>query len=264
MPPSAIAAALKAPLALTAQGPPPAPIPGLQQCRRTGPTSPDPSIVTSSIAARPTATRITTTTTSAATAVPSMAIATCRTGTTPFPMSLQECCCKVIIRHVSVYNCLELLAVVRGHQAPSLEAIAAACVRYAVNSFEMLQGLCSEVQLRQALSDEVYDNLVSAQQERLQAVADMRRVGRVLDRQPLLLGDGGPRQVPSVSGRYVSYPPEALQAGLSWPEGVQALDRETWLAEEDFKRLFEGLEWAEYSRLPEWRKTRLKQAAGLF
>lgn len=52
--------------------------------------------------------------------------------------------------------------------------------------------------------------------------------------------------------------------GLCWPEGVEAADRETWLKEDDFRRLFAGLGWEEYCKLPGWRKARLKQDAGLF
>ncbi|GLC43529.1 hypothetical protein PLESTM_001483200 [Pleodorina starrii] len=179
------------------------------------------------------------------------------------PYSLQDICCMVIMRHISVHNCLELFGALQGHTAPALEIIAAASLKYLVNSFETLQGLRTEEELRAVLPAELYDSLVSAQEERANAVAEMRRVGRAVERQAPP-EDLGPVQVPSVTGRPISYPHEALKPGLIWPEGVQASDRETWLSEADFRLLFKGLSWEEFCKLPAWKKTGYKQDAGMF
>ncbi|PNH04751.1 hypothetical protein TSOC_009069 [Tetrabaena socialis] len=112
--------------------------------------------------------------------------------------SLQGLCCKVILRHLSVYNCLELLTLSRGMDAPALTAIHAASLRYAVNSFETLQQVRSEPDLRAALPAEVYDSLAAAVAEREAVVAERRAgLGRVREAAAPPEGDAEGRQEPS-------------------------------------------------------------------
>lgn len=65
----------------------------------------------------------------------------------------------------------------------------------------MLQGLRSESEMREALSEEVYTHLVSAQQERQQAKAEMRGLlGRVVERPQPPKDVGAGSQTPSLAG----------------------------------------------------------------
>ncbi|KAG2491027.1 hypothetical protein HYH03_010475 [Edaphochlamys debaryana] len=169
----------------------------------------------------------------------------------------------MILRNISVYNCLELLALARDreHGAACFAAIADAALRYVVNSFETLAGLRSEAELREALGAEVYESLVAAAAERRALAEEIRAgLGRVLERKAPQVA---PLAAPSVAGKPVSYPREALMGGVVWPEGVQAACREEWLSPEEFTCLF-GLNWAEFDRLPGWKKERCRKEAGLF
>ncbi|KXZ51854.1 VIL1 protein [Gonium pectorale] len=174
----------------------------------------------------------------------------------------------VISRHLSVHNCVELLAVVGGRgraEAPALAEVAEGALRYAANSFETLQALRSEEELRAVLPEEMYESLAAAAAERAAIVADRRAVlGKVKERAAPPEGSAAPVERPSVAGRPLCYPPGALQSGMAWPPGIEGDRREEWLGEEDFVRLFGGMGWQQFAALPGWRKERMRKAAGLF
>ncbi|KAG2434533.1 hypothetical protein HYH02_012200 [Chlamydomonas schloesseri] len=185
------------------------------------------------------------------------------------PRCLQEVCARVILRNISVHNCCELLEVARGMDGPGFGPIAAACLRYAVNSFETLVGLREEATLRGCLGPDVYDSLHAALEERRAYLASLKAgLGKVREREAPPAEAAAPRQETSVAGRPVCYPLAALAPGLVWPADVDGGCREQWLNSADWEAAFgphaPGLTYEAFLALPGWRRSKLKQAAGLF
>lgn len=57
---------------------------------------------------------------------------------------------------------------------------------------------------------------------------------------------------------------ESLKQGLKWPDGVDSTKRETYLSEDEFITVFKGVSKADFAKLPQYEKIRMKKDVSLF
>jgi hypothetical protein len=65
------------------------------------------------------------------------------------------------------------------------------------------------------------------------------------------------------AGHTQSYAYEALVSGVEWPSDVDPRAREIYMSPAIFERTL-GISFAQYSKLPSWRKMELKREFKLF
>jgi calcium/calmodulin-dependent protein kinase I len=68
---------------------------------------------------------------------------------------------------------------------------------------------------------------------------------------------------PSSSGQRVTYPLERLVVGASWPAGIDITQREAYLSDDEFKKVF-NMSREDFYRLPLWKRSNLKKEKKLF
>ena len=117
-----------------------------------------------------------------------------------------------------------------------------------------------ESTLRDALGDETFEAFTAEQAATDRKVRRDTLLGQVVER-PAPAPEPPP-PLRTSSGR-VTYPYEHLRTGAAWPPGVGVENREGFLADDEFDRVF-GMARSAYAALPSWKRAQLRQKADLF
>jgi len=180
-------------------------------------------------------------------------------------LSLQELCLRIICRNINSGNVLELLQFADHLSLPSTSHdIRTVCMRYVMHAYRTLRERRTFEELSQVLPPNLIRDLEQAKEEASRwSATKVAVLGRIVESSPPPPEASERLSIPSVSGESHSYCYAALVTGVQWPQDVEPSQREAYMCEEEFGRIV-GMSYTQFSALPAWRKSRLKQDLKLF